>query len=154
MDAIFEILRLGSVGILSGLFSAYLALRGHRNRKWWELRVEAYQSVIEALSDLTHYYDEKFDDEIQRREISQEREAELKQFWDSSYHSVRKAADSVVFLFSESVNQALREFIDLRNEHYKSFFDYIDSHSAVAKKCLETVVGFANKDLRVNDTWI
>lgn len=153
-DIIFELLKLGSVGVISGLFSAYIATRGHRNKKWWELRVAAYQSVIEALSDLTHYYGRKYKAEIENREISDEYEDELSKFWDDSYHKVRKAADSGVFLFSEDVNYALKEFMNLKNENHQTYFEHIDSYLAVAERCLKTVVTSANKDLRVKDTWI
>ncbi|WP_076407577.1 hypothetical protein [Shewanella sp. UCD-KL12] len=153
MDTISELLKLGSVGIISGLFSAYIATRGHRNKKWWELRVAAYQSVIEALSDLTHYYDRKYKAEIESRELSDEYEAELGMFWDDSYHKIRKAADSGVFLFSKDVNVALKEFMDLKNESHHTYFEHLNSYLAVADKCLKTVVASANKDLRVSDDW-
>ena len=154
MDTIVEIIKLGIVGTIAGLFSAYIATRGHRNKKWWELRVAAYQSVIEALSDLTHYYNRKYKAEIEHRELSKEYEEEIGKFWDESYHKVRKAADSGVFLFSEEVNHALKEFMELKNEDHHTYFEHLDSYLAVAEKCLKTVVSSANRDLRVRDTWL
>ena len=154
MEPYIEILKLVVVGVVSGLFSAYIATRGHRNKKWWELRVAAYKSVIEALSDLTHYYNRKYKAEIEHREISEEYEAELSKFWDNSYHKVRLAADSGVFLFSKEVNNALNEFKDLQNEDHQTYFEYLDSYSAIAENCLKTVVESANKDLRVRDSWL
>jgi hypothetical protein len=154
MEILVEILKLGSVGVIAGLFSAYIATRGHRNKKWWELRVSAYQSVIEALSDVTYYYDRKYKAEIENRELSAESEAELDKFWDDSYHKIRKAADSGVFLFSEEVNQALTEFVNLKNENSHSYFEAIDNNLVVAEKCLKAIVSSANKDLRLNDAWL
>ena len=154
MDTFIEILKLGLVGIIAGLFSAYIATRGHRNKKYWELRVSAYQSVIEALSDVAYYYDRKYKAEIEHRELSKEYEAELDQFWDDSYHKIRKAADSGVFLFSEEVNEALKEFVNLKNENYHSYIEDLNNNLAVVEKCLKTIVSSANKDLRVNDTWL
>lgn len=154
MDTFIELLKLGTVGLIAGLFSAYVATRGHRNKKWWELRVDAYKSVIEALSDLNHYFDRKYKACIENRELSDEYEAELNKFWEDSYHKVRKAADSGAFLFSEEVNQALKEFMDLKNESPLDYFEYLDSYSAVAERCLKTVVLSANKDLRIKDTWL
>lgn len=150
MDAVIELLKLGSVGLIAGLFSAYIAIRGHRNKKWWELRVEAYKSIIEALSDLTYYFDRKYE----LAESSEQSRADLEKLWDDNYHKVRKAADSGAFLFSEEVNLALKEFRDLRNIDHQDYFDYLDSYSCVAKKCLKSIVSSANKDLRVKDTWL
>ncbi len=154
MDTIVELLKLGLVGLIAGMFSAYMTNRGHRNKKWWELRVAAYQSVIGALSDLTHYYDTRYKAEIEYRDLSEEHEIELRKFWNDSYHKVRKAADSGVFLFSEEVNLALKEFIDLKNQNHLTYFEHLDSYSDVADKCLKTVVSSANSDLRVKDTWL
>jgi hypothetical protein len=57
MELANEIFKLVAVGIVSGLFSAYLANRKHRSQKWWELKVSSYQQLIEALSDLIYYFD-------------------------------------------------------------------------------------------------
>ncbi len=154
MDIVIEFLKLGTVGLVAGLFSAYIATRGHRNKKWWELRIAAYQSIIEALSDLTYYYDRKYKAEIENKELSEERESELRKFWEENYHRIRKAADSGVFLFSEEVNVALKEFVDLRFENHPTYFDHLDTYLAVTEKCLRTVVDLANKDLRVKDAWL
>ncbi len=154
MDTILELLRLAGVGVIAGLFSALIANRGHRSKKWWELRVASYQAVIEALSDLNHYFDRKYKAVIENRELTEEYQVELKRIWDESYHKVRKAADSGVFLFSEDVNAALKEFIDLKDTHFDSYFEYLDNNLAVAENCLKTVVASANKDLRVRGKWL
>ena len=57
MDLLTELLKLGSVGVISGLFGAFVALRRHKHEKYWELRVSAYTTVIESLSDITATYE-------------------------------------------------------------------------------------------------
>jgi len=57
MEAILELLKLALVGIVSGVFSYFISNWRHRSEKWWDLRVAAYQEVIGALSDITHYFD-------------------------------------------------------------------------------------------------
>ena len=154
METFIELLKLCSVGIVSGLFSAYIALRVYRNRKWWELRVEAYKTLIEALSDLNHYYDKKYFAETEGRKLSEKNENELGKLWDDSYHKVRKAADSGSFLFSINVNLELKKFMDLEKEDHQTYFEYIDSYSAVTEKCLKAIVASANSDLKIKDTWL
>jgi len=60
MDLATELIKLGSVGVLSGVFGAFMALRRYKHEKWWEMRVNAYKTVIESLSDMTavngHYF--------------------------------------------------------------------------------------------------
>ena len=149
IDILIELIKLGSVGVIAGLFSAYIATRGHRNKRWWELRVISYQSVIEALSDLVYYYEKKYKAEIEQYELSDVEKKELNKSWNESYHKVRNASDTGVFFFSKKVNEALKEFIELKNHEHFAYFEYLDSHLAVADKCLKTVVSIANRDLRV-----
>jgi len=59
MDSILELIKLVGAGLIAGLFSSALANKNHRQRKWWELRVTAYQNAIDALSDLIYYSEEK-----------------------------------------------------------------------------------------------
>ena len=154
MDILLELIKLGSVGIISGLFSAYFATRVHRNRKWWELRVEAYKSIIEALSDLTHVYDRKLKAEMEHRELPKDYEAKLDGFSDESYHKVRKAADSGVFLFSKEVNDVLTDFMSLKDEHFDMYHDHLEGYLLKAKNCQKVIVKSANKDLRIKDGWL
>jgi len=154
MELGIELIKLASVGIISGLFSAFIANKSHRDKKWWELRVSAYQTVIESLSDLVYYFDKKYTAEIEHRDLNDEFEKELSKLWDESFHKVRKAADGGVFLFSEEVNEALQVFMKLGNDHHNTYFEYLDSNLFSAKTCLESVVKSANSDLRLSGTWL
>lgn len=151
MNNLLELLKLALVGLVSGLFSYYLSDRKHRTEKWWELRVTAYQETITALSDLYHYFDTHSDIEMSQRNISEERRLELKRFWDSGYHKVRKAADAGAFLFSSDAETALKTFIKGEKERYDSYFEYLDGRCVDAKKCLDALVSCSKHDLRIDD---
>ena len=99
VDTLIELLKLGFVGLIDGLFSSVLSNRDYRQRKWWEMRVTAYQNAIEALSDIVYYYGEHYDAEITRRDLSEERSKHLSATWEQSFPKVRKYADSGAFLF-------------------------------------------------------
>lgn len=154
MEIIPELLKLAAVGLISGLFSAYVSNRTHRTKRWWELRVTAYQELINALSDVVYYYDKKYNAAIEYRELSDEYEAELGKFWDESYHKVRKAADSGVFFFTEDVNNALKKFAPLSHENHLTYEEHLEAYLVIARKCLETTVDSANRVLRVKDGWL
>jgi hypothetical protein len=149
MDIVLEVLKLGSVGLIAGLFSSYLANRDYRNRKWWELRVGAYQSAIESLSDLIYYYDRHYSAEIEQRKLPEESKKKLNEYWESGFHKIRKSADSGAFLFSPGANAALGEFMNLNDEQDDSYFEYLDRRLAGAKKCLVTLVECSKTDLKL-----
>jgi len=155
METLAEILKLLIVGLIAGLFSAYISTWRHRNEKWWELRAEAYTSLIEALSDLNHYYEKNYKALIENRELTKEYEEELGKFWDSGYHKVRKLSDTGVFLFSDEVNNALKEYIDLKSENdFGDYYIHIDNYYAGTQKCLKTVSTSAKTDLKVGGKWL
>ncbi|MDH4319825.1 MAG: hypothetical protein OEV64_15695 [Desulfobulbaceae bacterium] len=154
MDELTEILKLALVGLVAGMFSTYLSGRDHRDKKWWELRASAYQSVIEALSDLSYYYDRHLTAEIEYREFSAEYKEKLKAFWEEAYPKVRKAADMGAFLFSEEANAALNEFIEQQESGHETYIEHLDSSYAGAKKCLKRLVACSKKDLEIRNGWL
>ena len=146
-DVVLEVIKLGVVGLIAGLFSSTLANRDHRNRKWWEMRVAAYQNAIEALSDLVYYYGKHWDAEVEQQEMSDELNAKLYAFWEQSFPKVRKYADSGAFLFSDEANAALRELMQDDNE--QSYFEHLDNNFAKAQKCLNKLVECSKSDLKL-----
>lgn len=152
MEAVLELLKLALVGLVSGLFAYYLSGRKHRTEKWWELRVSAYKEVISALSDLYYYFKRHLTIEETGRELTEERKNELQRFWDDGYHKVRKAADAGAFLFSTEAETALKTFIKGENEHYDTYFEYLDGRCMDARKCLDALVSCSKTDLRLKDS--
>ena len=147
IDTALEILKLASVGLVAGLFSSILANRDHRQRKWWEMRVTAYQNAIEALSDLIYYYDRHYNAMIEYRELSDEVKKKLDEHWEQTFPKVRKSADSGAFLFSEEANAALRKLIN--NDTEQSYEEYIENHLAKARECLNQLVKCSKIDLKL-----
>ena len=114
MSVIVEFLKLGAVGFLSGVFGALLALRRYKHERWWEMRVDAYRSVIESLSDLVAIYEESNrnweSSPSEPEAISQEiREATAK---------IRKHRDLGAFLFSNEAVDALTSYVDFKDDYY------------------------------------
>lgn len=144
---LLELIKLSAVGLIAGLFSSFIANRDHRNRKWWEMRVSAYQNAIEALSDLAYYYDRHMNAEIESRELSQEFSVKLAAFKDQAFPKVRKYADSGAFLFSERANAALRKFVE--DDYAQSYFDHLDTNLDKAKTCLKELVECSKVDLKL-----
>jgi uncharacterized UPF0160 family protein len=150
INAALELLKLASVGLVAGLFSSVIANRDHRQRKWWEMRVSAYQNAIEALSDLVYYYDRHYSAEIEYRALSEEHRKKLDAYWEQSFPKIRKYADSGAFLFSDEANSALRELMTDDNE--QTYFEHLDNNLAKARKCLKRLVECSKVDLKLKPT--
>lgn len=99
-----DLFRLAIVGIISGLFSSLIAYRSHRQKKWWEIRVDSYTKLIESLSDVTHYFSSHYDAHTSQRDLSEKYTSKLSDAWDQGFPRVRRAADTGAFIYSPSVN--------------------------------------------------
>jgi hypothetical protein len=150
-DLVLELLKLGCVGIIAGLFSSALAIRDHRRRTWWEMKVTAYKNAIEALSDLVYYYDKHYTAIIEYRELPDDFKQKLDAYWESAYPAVRKFADSGAFLFSENANNALQEF--MKPENHDSYVDHLDTALFKARTCLSILVECSKSDLQLSSRW-
>ena|SRR5581483_228166 len=149
MDTFLELLKLGSVGLIAGLFSSYLANRDYRSRKWWELRVSAYQSVIESFSDLIYYYDRHYNATIKSYDLPDDFKKKLDEFWESSFHRIRKAADSGAFLFSPEANKALSEFMSQDDDPNDTYFEHLDKRLGGAQECVKKLIECSKTDLKL-----
>lgn len=132
MELAFELLKLSSVGLIAGLFSSIIANKDHRQRKWWELRVAAYQNAIEALSDLVYYYDSHYEATIEYREFSDEFKDKLDSYWEQAFPKIRKFSGSGAFLFSDKANLAFLDF--MQKDDSDSYVEHLDTKLDRAKK--------------------
>ncbi|WP_339668364.1 hypothetical protein [Dasania marina] len=152
MDLATELIKLGSVGVLSGVFGAFMALRRYKYEKWWEMRVNAYKAVIESLSDMTAIYEKRNNNweqsPIEPKNISQELRV--------AREKVRKHRDMGAFLFSNDAEAALTDFVDFQID-YERVTDPGDVYGPfcqISRKCLEKIVALSKKDLAVNGRWL
>jgi hypothetical protein len=154
LNFLLDIARLAATGLVAGAFTAFVATKDHRFKKWWELRVGAYQTVIEALSDLVYAYDIRYRAEIEYRTLPEERKMELSSTVQQAYARVRKAADAGAFLFSDQANSALQLFRAEWEKDYDMYVDHLDAVQAAAKRCLQEIVGQSKVDLRLQATFM
>jgi len=149
MDLFFELLKLGAVGTIAGLFSSYLSNRDFRTQHWWERRIDAYLGLIQALSDMADYYGELFDAHIEDRELPDKRKSDLSERWSVGQLQVQRARHLGAFMFSSKVDTALKEFFKTKGQRQESYFEYLDHSYGVVQKCLNAVVEASKQDLQL-----
>lgn len=149
MEIVLELGKLTIIGLIAGLFSFWLT----NKRKWWELKVTAYQSVIEALSDLVHFHQCCWDNLTHNKhELSDE----LREQRDKANTKIKKLANTGAFLFSPQATLALKKLLDdQENTEQKYGYDsstkveFFDANSSNSKKCLDTFIECSKKDLNL-----
>lgn len=146
-NAILEFIKLGSVGLLSGVFSAFIALKIYKNQRWWDIRVEAYKGAIEHMSDLTAIYEARY----RNWEASPIEPAEIAKEINELSYKVRKLRDMGAFLFSSGAEDTLSEFVSFK-VNYSDVIDPGDiygPYSVAAKTCLDSLVRYSKVDLEL-----
>lgn len=154
MEIFIELIKLGSVGILAGVFSSLLSNRDHRYKKWWELRVSRYTELINALSDINYYYERNYNAAIMKNELNPEFRKKLDDFLQDSFPKIRRSADSGAFIFSDEVNKALKKYIEVSLKDYDSYDEFLDSNLYETNLCLEAVVTASKVDLKLSRWWL
>jgi hypothetical protein len=153
MDFIVELIKLGSVGLVSGLFGAYMALRKYKHEKWWDMRVCAYKECIETFSDLAANYKYSSDNWM---DVPQENLNVISKKINDDDKKVRKLRDMGAFLFSKEAEDALTVYVEtsIDWDHISDPDDIYGPYAISAKKCLEKLVAISKKDLGVNRRWL
>ena len=146
---LWDVGRMAGAGLVAGLFTAFMGSRDHRYKKWWELRVAAYQSVIDALSDMAYAYEARYQAEIEGRELSEERKTELGALTVQAFTRVRKAADSGAFLFSAEANAALDLVRKEWETHHPTWQEHLDAMQFTSRQCLTRIVALSKSDLKL-----
>lgn len=152
MAVLLEIVKLGSVGIVSGVFGAYLAVRRFKLEKWWEMRASAYKLIIESLSHLTAIYEARNinweSEPIEPKEIRSEITEHL--------NTVRKHRDMGAFLLSVEAEKVLSKFLSFDID-YESIIDpscIYGPLSQSSRSCLKEMVLLSKKDLAIGKRWL
>lgn len=146
---LWDLGRMAGAGLVAGLFAAYMGSRDHRFKKWWELRVAAYQSAIDALSDMAYAYEVRYLAEIENRELSVQQKAELGTLTVQAFTKVRKAADTGAFLFSPEANAALDLVRKEWDTDHPTWQEHLDAMQFASRQCLTRIVALSKSDLNL-----
>lgn len=138
------------IASVSALVTVQLSLRKFRTERWWELKVESYQKVIEALHHSKTYTDQFMDATLEGRELPESRKEELFMKARKGHDEIIKAIDVGAFSLSDEALSRLREYqIQMREvRRTQDFFEYLEGDQKTTKECLEDFIKIAKKDLK------
>lgn len=94
------------VAALTAFITVKLALRRFYSEKWWERKLAAYTTVIEALSHILNFIDREAESYFRGEELSEERQAELATLSHKGRDELARAASLGTFLISQQASFA------------------------------------------------
>jgi len=139
------------VGIVTAIVSVRLSLRRFRAERWWERKVEAYSRIVDALHSVMEYCSVLSDEEIQGREITDERRKQLLQDYERAVRELKKATSVGAFIISKDVADALMKLETRPRLSGKDWprFEILDDDYDAYSKTLAEVQKLAKRDLEV-----
>ena len=139
--------------LIAVIISAYNArFNRFASERWWERKAEAYTSIIDALSDLVYYYQQNFDSFVTQKELSEEKQREIKERWRKGNFEIKKATNIGAFLISPEAENALKKYWEepTDDDYLSDWFERLARDYTKAENCLKELVLFAKQDLRVD----
>jgi hypothetical protein len=152
---IIELVKLGIVGLVSGLFALYCANRGFISQRWWERKADTYTRIIEGLWQILDYYKQRWEEIENSREISDERRKEILKQWRQGQREIKKVTEIGAFLVSDETIAALKKLWK-KSEPVPDPDDWIsqlENDYIATEACIDTVIKSAKKDLQVVRGW-
>ncbi|HZY10789.1 MAG TPA: hypothetical protein VFF29_06500 [Bacteroidota bacterium] len=152
-ETLFTILKTVFIATVSSWITVKLSLRKFQTERWWERKVEAYERIIEALHHTKAFSDAHLDANHEGREVSKERDDELRRRSREAHFEIAKAADMAAFFLSEEAKNRLDRFLVEEREasNTTDWQIYLESDWAATNSCLEDFIKIAKKDLNTNN---
>lgn len=142
------------VGVIIAAASAWitvrLSLKRFRSERWWDRKVEAYERVIEALHHSKAFSDAHLNASHEGRELSEERDKDLRKRSAQAHIEIEKATDMGAFLLSDEAHERLKKYRKDTTEasdtpHWEV---YLQGDLVATESCLADLIKIAKKDLR------
>lgn len=134
--------------VFGSLLVVWLALRRFYREKWWEQKMSAYTSIIQAL----HHMNRDLEISIRAEYAHGDTNSDFHKKWrakhQEAWDEIRKQADIGEFLFSSEAVKLLQEVItNSTSDPNDMYLDYLERTQSAVQKCMPAIKVAARKDL-------
>ena len=142
-----------TVGAVTSWVTVRLSLHRFREEKWWELRVRAYERVVDALHDSKVYSSAKIDATIQGTKSPDETNKALTDRAIKATQEIERAADLGAFLLGNEARERLKQYLIEKEEAIQigEWMSLLEGTWAAADTCLQDIIELARQDLRIDN---
>ena len=140
------------IGAITSWITVRLSLGRYRQEKWWELRVRAYERVIEALCDAKAYSSEKIDAEVQGTKPPDEINKILLKRAIEARWELERAADLGGFLLDRRALDRLKRYLIEKEDAIQTgtYISVLEGTLEASDSCLTDIIEIAREDLKVD----
>ncbi|HYX07560.1 MAG TPA: hypothetical protein VE912_12585 [Bacteroidales bacterium] len=141
------------VSIIAAWFTIQISFRKFSTQKWWERREQTYAEIVGILSSLLMYLDNRYEDVLRIRELSDTEKKELFAKLRDEKEKIELIAREGAFRISPKSTNALQLLVKLLNKYGSDPVKGIENHSKAVSECLETINSEAKIDLGIRKKW-
>jgi len=127
-----------------------LSLKQFRTQKWWEMKADAYTKILDALHKSKKFSSEHLEAMYKIKEVSVERDKELRKLSKDSQEELSRAVDVGAFLLCKEAVDVLKNY-ELQTDdlhEYETWYEYIDAENTINHRTLLNLIPIARKDLK------
>ena len=139
------------VAIVSARVTVQLALKRFHSEKWWELKVDAYGAIIEALHHVRNHADTNLAFLARGKELPENGDALLTQKLEDAMAELRKQYDIGNFVISTEAVSAMDTLMKELNASTKNvtWGEHLELKLGAVDKCLVSMRKLARTDLQL-----
>ena len=135
----------------AALLGSWMALKKFKRMKYWELRLEAYNELLNALEKMFSYVDASLLDAMHEKTINDDDREQLKSNWKDGKDEVERMRRIGRLLISEEAHQIVdidTRFKEATKDIQKgNWFAYMDEEWGVLRDVIEDLITQSKKDL-------
>ncbi|MEH0166710.1 hypothetical protein [Roseateles microcysteis] len=138
-----------AIAVFSTWLTIRLSQRKFRAERLWDRKAAAYERLIDAFHKAKKFSSENLDAEYEGRQVSEERNDELRALAKEAREEIRRAADIGSFSLSEGALQLVTQYeIDVGDTKGITMWqEHLDHDYAVTDAALKDLIFEAKRDL-------
>ena len=138
---------------IAAVIASWLALRKFRTEKYWELRLEAYNELLNALEKMFSYVDASLLDAMHEKTIKDDERANLASKWKEGKNHVEKTRLVGRLLISQEAHQIIdldKKFKEANKDvNINDWFSQMDNDWGVLRKVIDEFITQSKIDLKL-----
>jgi hypothetical protein len=143
------------IAAISSWITVQLSLRRYHAERWWDRKVDAYKTVLEALHESKALSDHHLFVAECGAEINGDIDKKLRGTSQCASDNIQKAMDLGSFFLSDEALARLKRFRREESEAQKitSWHEHLEGDWNATDSCLKDMAVIAKNDLRPESIW-
>lgn len=134
---------------LAAFLTMRLTLKRFYRERTWERKAAAYTVVFEGLHDMLEFHSEHFKAAIERRDLTEERSAELLSRYRKAKDDVKRRIAGETWLLDETVGKVVDDLWSDLQKHYSSWEENLDEGYGSIANAQREIRRIAQADLEL-----